>query len=140
MNIMTIVIALAIVVVAIVWAVSRRSDSSTPLKRTQKQHAAASSLTDRSTTQWRAVKIKPGLISCKAAEKLAGQVFLSKESPQLPLDGCNETGCRCKYVHLDDRRSGGDRRVELGDLGAFLPINQAERRQIGGRRSVDLAT
>ena len=29
--------------------------------------------------------------------------------------------CRCKYVHLDDRRTGGDIVIDLGDLGAFLP-------------------
>lgn len=138
MNIMTIVIAVAIVVVAIVWLVSRRSGSGARPKRSQK-HQATASLSDRSTTQWRAVKIEPGLISCRAAEKLADQVFLSKESPRLPLEDCSETGCRCKYVHLDDRRSGGDRRIELGDLGAYLPVSQTERRHIGGRRSADLA-
>jgi hypothetical protein len=70
---------------------------------------------------------------------MSGQVYLSTESPRLPLDGCDETDCRCKYVHMDDRRSGDDRRIELGDLGAFLPTNQVERRKRSGRRASDLA-
>ena len=133
MNTTFTVIALAIVAVAIVWLVLNR------FGRSQKT-LPTSSLANRSDTQWRAVKIAPGLICCGAAGKLTGQIFLSKEAPQLPLDGCTETDCRCKYVHMDDRRSGGDRRIELGDLGAFLPISQTERRQRSGRRSVDLVT
>ena len=57
----------------------------------------------------------------------------------MPLDGCTEKDCRCKYVHLDDRRDGGDRRIELGELGAYLPVSQTERRQTSGRRAEDLA-
>ena len=139
MNSTFTLIALAIVAVAIVWLVSNRFGKNAAAKRSRKT-SAASGPADRSDTQWRAVKIKPGLICCGAAGKLTDKVFLSKESPQLPLDGCTEEDCRCKYVHLEDRRSGGDRRVELGELGAFLPINQTERRQRSGRRSVDLAT
>ena len=90
-------------------------------------------------TRWRAVKIEPGLMSCKAAAECAGQVFLASSAPRIPLDGCDETECRCKYVHLEDRRSGGDRRIELGELGAFLPANKEERRRSKGRRVTDLA-
>ncbi len=138
MNTLTIVIAIAIMVVAIVWLVSRRSSIKVRPRRLQRT-SSASGAEDRSSTQWRAVKIAPGLMSCDAAAKLAGQVFLSTESPRLPLDGCAESGCRCKYVHLDDRRDGSDRRVELGELSAFMPINQTERREQLGRRSADLA-
>ena len=133
MNTTFTVIALAIVAVAIVWLVSNR------FGRSQKT-LPTSSLANRSDTQWRAVKIAPGLICCGAAGRLTDQVFLSKEAPQLPLDGCTEKDCRCKYVHMDDRRSGGDRRAELGDLSEFLPISQTERRQRSGRRSTDLVT
>lgn len=138
MNTLTIVITVAVMAVAIVWLVSRRSSNDARPRHLQKT-SSASGAADRSSTQWRAVKIAPGLMSCDTAAKLADQVFLSAESPRLPLDGCGETNCRCKYVHLDDRRDGGDRRVELGELGAFLPISQIERRQRTGRRSEDLA-
>lgn len=131
------VIALAIVAVAILFVVSRRSGKSARSKHTKSTPSTAGQK-ERSTTQWRAVKIAPGLLCCDAVGKLAGQVFLSTESPLLPLEGCSEDDCRCKYVHLEDRRSGGDRRIKLGELGAFLPISQAERRQVGGRRATDM--
>ena len=138
MNTLFIVIALAILVIAIVLRAATRPGKAARPKRSQLTTSSADRQ-DRSTTQWRAVKIAPGLMSCGAAGKLAGKVFLSTESPRLPLDGCSEQNCRCKYVHLEDRRDGGDRRIELGDLGAFLPVSQVERRRMSGRRRDDLA-
>jgi ribosomal protein S1 len=41
-------------------------------------------------------------------------------------------------MHLEDRRSGGDRRIELDELSAFLPASEVERRQVGGRRATDM--
>jgi ribosomal protein S1 len=41
-------------------------------------------------------------------------------------------------MHLEDRRSGGDRRIELDELSAFLPASQSERRRVGGRRATDM--
>lgn len=138
MNTLFILIALVILLVAIVLRAATRPGKTARPKHSQLTTSSAGRK-DRSTTQWRAVKIAPGLISCGAAGKLAGKVFLSRESPRLPLDGCSEKDCRCKYVHLDDRRDGGDRRIELGDLGAFLPVSQVERRRMEGRRREDLA-
>ena len=129
---------LAILVVVIVLRVAARPGKRFRRKRSQSTISSARQR-DRSSMQWRAVKIAPGLISCGAAEKLAGKVFLSKESPQFPLTGCTEKDCRCKYVHLHDRRGDSDRRLELGELGASFLVSQAERRQINGRRSTDLA-
>ena len=93
---------------------------------------------ERVDTRWRAVRVAPGLICCDAVSKLDGQVFLSRLSPKLPLDECDARDCRCKYVHLDDRRNGGDRRAALGELDAYLPFNQGERRKSEGRRTADL--
>ncbi|MCP4331320.1 MAG: hypothetical protein GY785_01595 [Gammaproteobacteria bacterium] len=138
METLFVLIILAILVVAIVLRVATRPGKRSRLKRTRSKTSSASQ-GDRSSTQWRAVKIAPGLISCGAAGKLADKVFLSMESPQLPIEGCTEKDCRCKYLHLEDRRDGGDRRIELGDLGAFFPDSQAERRQTTGRRCGDLA-
>ncbi len=138
MNTLFIVIALAILLIAVVLRAATRPGKTARPKGSQLTTSSAGRK-DRSSTQWRAVKIAPGLISCGAAGKLADKVFLSSESPRLPLDGCSEQDCRCKYVHLDDRREGGDRRIELGELSAFLPISQTERRQMSGRRREDLA-
>lgn len=90
--------------------------------------------------KWRSVKISPGLICCDTVGLLAGKTFLAQEAPPLPLEKCAENDCRCKYIHLDDRRRGGDRRIDIGgDLGDYLPVSRTERRHVGGRRSADLA-
>ena len=87
-------------------------------------------------TQWRSVKIRPGLNSCKLVRSLEDQVFLSKEAPALPLEYCTEANCTCHYLFQDDRRSGVDRRVKLTRVGEFL--SGIERRRSPGRRMADL--
>jgi hypothetical protein len=84
------------------------------------------------------VRISPGLICCDAVREHDEQVFLSSESPMLPVDGCDIADCRCKYIHLEDRRTGSDRRAQLDELNAFLPFNQVDRRRTTSRRSTDL--
>lgn len=138
MNTLIFVAAVGMAVIALLILASRRSGKSAKAKRILKS-TSVDSASDRTSTQWRAVKISPGLMCCQAASELTDQVFLAREAPRLPLDDCGEKDCKCKYVHLEDRRSGGDRRVELGELGAFLPVNQQERRQQSGRRAADLA-
>ena len=138
MNTLIFVVAVGIAVIALLLFASRRPDKRAKAKRIQKS-ITVDRTAERTSTQWRAVKISPGLMCCQAASGLTDQVFLAREAPRLPLDDCGERSCKCKYVHLEDRRSGGDRRVELGELGAFLPVNQVERRQMIGRRSADLA-
>lgn len=88
-------------------------------------------------TQWRSVKIRPGLIACDRVTSLAGQVFLSKEAPELPLPNCTERDCRCHYVFLDDRRSGIDRRSELEQLEQYPASSEGDRRSSPGRRFDD---
>jgi hypothetical protein len=72
----------------------------------------------RVTNPWHSVTIQAGPRRCKAAEALAGQRFLSKDAPTLPLKGCNEPACSCRYRHYDDRRHAG---VPLDDNGVPLP-------------------
>ena len=129
-------VIIAIAIIAMALLIPRLFTKKTG-SRQLKQVRPSTGGDERSSTQWRAVRIAPGLICCDAVGKLADQVFLASESPTLPLGNCSQKDCRCKYIHLEDRRSGGDRRVELGDLGAFLPISQTERRQVMGRRAAD---
>ncbi len=57
--------------------------------------------------------------SCKACSQLAGRVFSFNNAPKLPLDGCDSAVCNCEYLGVVDprrtidRRSGGDRRVDI---------------------------
>ncbi len=92
-----------------------------------------------SDTRWRSVKIRPGLISCDGVAEMEGQVYLSSEAPTLPLGNCGEKECRCHYIYLEDRRSGSDRRIELGRMGEFFPSYEQERRLDPGRRLADVA-
>jgi len=90
-------------------------------------------------TRWRSVKIRPGLIACDRVAGMTGRLFLAQEAPSLPLENCTENDCRCHYIFLNDRRSGGDRRIEMGKLDEFLPNIGINRRSIAGRRTTDLA-
>jgi hypothetical protein len=90
-------------------------------------------------TRWRSVKIRPGLIACDRIADMTGQIFLSQEAPSLPLESCTEKDCRCHYIFLNDRRTGTDRRIELGKLDELLPSMRINRRDIPGRRATDLA-
>ena len=139
MNTVVIAIFVAIFAAAAVLLVSNLSAKGRRQKKAEKALSNASTQ-GADDTRWRAVRIEPGLMSCETAAGYADQVFLAREAPRLPLAECTEQECRCKYIHLEDRRSGGDRRIELGELGAFLPTNRDERRQSKGRRAADLET
>ena len=138
MNTLAIAIFVALFAAVVVLVVSNLGAKGKHRKKPKKLSPGVQQTRD-SDTQWRAVRIAPGLMCCKAASEHADEVFLASGAPRLPLADCTENECRCKYVHYEDRRSGGDRRVELGDLGAFLPANQVERRRSGGRRASDVA-
>ena len=138
MNSLIFVFAIGFAVITLLLLAFRQSGKSRRARLARKAKLSERTA-KRSSTQWRAVKIAPDLICCDEVQRLAGRVFLARESPQLPLDACTEADCRCKYVHLKDRRSGGDRRIEIGELDAFLPVKQVERRQLAGRRATDLA-
>jgi len=90
-------------------------------------------------TKWRAVKIRPGLIACDRVANLPDEIYLAQEAPSLPLENCTEDNCRCHYIFFDDRRSGRDRRIDLGKLDELLPDLGQNRRNLPGRRVTDLA-
>ena len=139
MNISLVIVAGAIVIllIALLMLIARMSASSKPPRPAGKPASRAAQEV-KASTRWRAVRIAPGLICCDAVREYDEQVFLSSESPTLPVDGCNVADCRCKYIHLEDRRTGSDRRAQLDELADFLPFNQTERRRVPSRRSADL--
>lgn len=125
--------AIAILIVAMVMTLLKYSGRRERQSAPPAARRGATSVRQR--TRWRAVKIAPGLMACDAVQKLGDRVFLASESPHLPLGNCALGDCNCRYVHLDDRRSGGDRRIDLGSLGSYLPNNRSERRQRADRRA-----
>lgn len=105
-----------------------------------KKTAKADNITDRSSdTKWRSVKIRPGMTPCRPVAEITGRIFLAQHAPSLPLANCTKKNCRCRYIFLEDRRSGDDRRLVLGRFGDFTPSYESERRRIPGRRYADLA-
>ena len=85
-------------------------------------------------TRWKAVKVKVDLMCCKPAERISEQVFLVAEAPQFPLKNCDSTDCQCRYVHLTDRRDGGDRRESTLFLKDHYLQNEKDRRKLKDRR------
>lgn len=135
MDALLVIFAIAVAVIAFYLLLAKLLSRKPPNARPARSAVAEGEQAD---TRWRAVKVAPGLICCDAVSELSGQVFLSRLSPKLPMDECTVEECRCKYIHLEDRRNGGDRRVALGELDSYLPFNQQERRKSEGRREADL--
>jgi hypothetical protein len=68
---------------------------------------------------------------CEAAAAIAGQRFLTAETPMLPLEGCTRMdACQCKYQKYSDRRQD-DRRGMGNAMGA---INGTEQRNMNRSR------
>jgi len=83
---------------------------------------------------YHAVSIQAGTKSCAAAKEIEIRRFLSSVAPMLPLKGCTQAHCQCRYLHHGDRRTFRDRRVNLVNPHAHT---MADRREGGGRRIND---
>ena len=76
--------------------------------------------------------IQPTL-STQAPPFLETQRFLSSEAPLLPLAGCTEKACQCRYVHYADRRER-DRRHPYDPFLASAPAFVGRERRSGTPR------
>ncbi|MDH5356620.1 MAG: hypothetical protein OEY09_19415 [Gammaproteobacteria bacterium] len=88
-------------------------------------------------SQWRAIKVERGLTCCRQVELIEGKLFLLAEAPTLPLAQCDSKECSCKYMHLDDRRAGDDRRESNEYDDVLYRQSNPERRSGKGRRAAD---
>lgn len=92
---------------------------------------------------YRATSIVPGRDACEAAKNLNNKRFLvaANEVPTLPLPGCNQPKCSCKYAHHPDRREdgGSDRRGPPSLRSELHAHTGAEERRTKrrGRRASD---
>ena len=84
---------------------------------------------------YHAVSILPGTCACAAAYRFAGQRFLSRQAPRLPLPSCDSRTCACRFKHHKDRRAGPRRNSDVGLTTMSFPGK--ERRQSRGRRAED---
>ncbi len=81
-----------------------------------------------------AVSIEPGHRACPEARAREGKRFLSAAAPMLPLKGCSNASCQCRYQHHEDRRTQRERRVNFANPHAH---KMADRRAGKGRRLDD---
>ena len=89
---------------------------------------------EETNSKWRAVKIKPGLICCENATNEMDKIYLAVSAPIFPLEQCTVKDCRCKYVHMNDRRDGDDRRETTEYLEDLFQFHEKERRRVPDRR------
>jgi len=88
----------------------------------------------RVANPYHAVSIETGARPCEEAKARDGRRFLSTAAPMLPLRGCTQATCQCRYIHHKDRRSARDRRNNLVNPHAHA---MNERRAGSGRRIND---
>ena len=114
--------------------VKNRPRRSLPPRVTQRTQAAGSATV--ATGRYAGVSLWPCLEACPAAWKLQGERFLSGEKPTLPLAGCDQKTCDCRFREHDDRRADEDRRDNWGRFGGFSPeYGKDERRAARNRRT-----
>lgn len=80
--------------------------------------------------------------ACAAAKARAGQRFLTSEAPLLPVPGCDQPRCGCRYRKFPERRTE-TRRASVVDLPTASSISRDAgrgQRKGKGRRSTDADT
>ena len=87
-----------------------------------------------SLNRYQAVSIVCASQCCAAVKSLAGQRFLARSAPSLPLPACSRSNqCKCTFQKYDDRRED-DRRLP-GEKSKWY--GGAEKRRSRDRRRVD---
>jgi hypothetical protein len=89
---------------------------------------------------FRSVGIDAAVNCCQQAKNAAGQRYLIKQAPRLPISGCSAGECNCKYIHFADRRGNEYDRRGLGLIKKSMVSagDDGERRERKGRRKADL--
>lgn len=100
-----------------------------------KKHPAARAAKRDARSRYHCLEVRPGLPACEAAQQPGHVRYLSSEAPGLPVSGCTEQQCACRYTHHDDRREK-DRRNPDGQLTNFPPAMVGERRSRADRRKL----
>lgn len=135
MFIFMVVIILVITLAAATVIVARRLGIGYSSDPVQKRMAVGGKGNSSDITKWRSVKINPGLLCCKTASDLVGDIYFAADAPAFPLANCTEKVCRCKYIHLEDRRDGSDRREATEYSVDLFAVHGQEKRGGTDRRS-----
>jgi hypothetical protein len=121
------VLVLALVLFAVALAIGWRYAAR------QKKHRAAAPAKADAPGSHHCVEVHTGAHACEAARGLEHVRFLPDKAPALPMSGCTERHCACRYVHYDDRRDD-DRRNPYGQWANLPLILKNERRSRTDRR------
>lgn len=117
---------------------SRRESASRPEQQQERRRDTASQQYQRPERRrdspYHALVVTASHPSCEAAKQLGTLRFLAGQAPSLPQAGCDVRPCECRYSHHADRRTGLDRRVEIGGKP---PHGLEDRRHNHGRRAGD---
>lgn len=91
----------------------------------------------RKSNPYAGVKIVTASGCCADAKDIDWHNYLAAEAPVLPLPGCNQAECHCRYKHLPDRREGDRRSPILLSQEDFFGAEALIPRQGRGRRATD---
>jgi len=138
MDVLIVVIILVFLVA--VWVLFSNRSYFGALSPGPRKSVKVDAISDNSEiTEWRSVKIRPGLTSCVSVRNLVNRIYLASKAPALPLRLCTEKECQCRYIRLTDRRDSEDRRAILEHPGhIYLRYQRDDRRQILSRRATDI--
>jgi hypothetical protein len=128
---MRFVLILILVTVALTywyWHHSKSQEKKTKLFRAQA----------RERNRFHCVAIRPRGKACDLAKQHEGIRYLSAEAPRLPLEGCTEPNCACRYMHFSDRRIE-DRRLHIGPVSLPGSVTTERRRRVDRRKSTSPA-
>lgn len=70
--------------------------------------------------------------ACDSARKIVGRTFDAASAPQLPVPGCNQPDCQCRYERAVNRRRGERRVHDRRDAIRFE--EESDRRKNPDRR------
>jgi hypothetical protein len=82
----------------------------------------------RPANPFAAVSIQPCDEPCGAVLQMHHIRYLAVRAPRLPVAGCDQAKCSCRYIRHSDRRAPGDRRDGFARFGGLLPNVKANRR------------
>lgn len=110
---------------------SRSISSLTPREQLERIH--------KSEKFWGvAIETREDTHACKAVRKILDQEFQTFDAPKLPLEGCDNMNCRCRYYGLPDLRKI-ERRQTTSDRRQIIRYepDKDNRRSGEDRRKAD---
>ena len=142
---MKILLLLVIAAAVVAFVLMRSGSGKSPARRNKTRSPARPGSASRARVNpYSATSIRFDDTACDAVKAIGDRLFLDadRDTPLLPLPGCDAPRCNCKYVHREDRREVGEDRRHPSGLQAELydaGVNKNRREKNRGRRDDDLS-